>query len=146
MDSQLTGILPGHFQRLRAKVRGNHAPAGPFPGQCQGDGPTARAQIRHQGLVPGNHCQRRFHQKFRFRTRNQHGGGYFQLMLPEIPASRQVGHGLAGGAALDQPVIIFQVRLLQPVLRPGIKKGARPAQHMREQHFRIQPGGSPGAQ
>ena len=84
------------LQRVGRLVGGDDPPGRPLPGQCQGDGARARAQIRHAPRRCIEARQAQLHQQFGFRARNQHARGNHQRQRPEFTHPGQIGQRLTG--------------------------------------------------
>lgn len=138
---QLPRIARGHRQRRGADIAGHHAGIAPCQGDRDGDGAAAGAQVQHRGRgLSGHGLQRGFHQHLGVRTRNQHIGRHAEQVPHEFSLPEQIGHRLAGQAALRQRFVGRGHFRRQRIGVVRQQPRARLGQHVLEQHAHLEPG------
>ena len=121
--------MPGDVQRVGADIGRRHL----RPGEAQGDGngqrARARAQIQH-ALAPLHAGKRLLAQRFGVVAGNQRAGLRAQRNAHKLRRAQDVLQRLALAAAIDQRLIIGQLRLRQLPPALGAQQQMRRARYM----------------
>jgi hypothetical protein len=86
---------------------------------------------------PGEVGERELDQQLGLRARDQHRRGDEELAAVELARAGEIGHRLAGGAALDQGAVFCPVLAGELLLRPRHQARRRALQHVAQQHARV---------
>ena len=127
--------------RFGLQINANANRGGEFTQHCQQQGPRTGAEVQHlerRALVRAG-CQRRFHQGFAIRARNERGGGDFEFKRPEANPPGQIGEGLMRDAPCQQGCEMRGLIGRHRRARVAEQRFFRCAQYMREQAARFEP-------
>ena len=140
-DAVAKCVLPRDGEGIDADVRRDHVHGAFVRGDRDGDGARSGPDVGDRDRAAGDDLARGVHEGLRLRARDQHAVVDGEAKSVELFEAAQVGDGLTPRAPVDQVPIatLHSVRHLRVGMR--VQHFLRDAEHVREEHVRIERGG-----